>query len=270
MELELRLTLPRACRAYAATLTILCLSAACVHSASAAGSSAFDISATFTSGGVTTVINPVNRLTSGSSSTYQKSANFGAYNKTLHITTGTAPVPTLTVSATNLRSHIAGGFGVDTISAEGDATVSGVDISLQLDPPPPGGPFPQPFLHITAARLQETANYNLVVPTFTTVGSNADVKGLKVSGSLVGGKTLAFSGAPAANKVLFQSPTVTITLNHKLVAALISCFPKCVVTPVSVSTSALEITLTNANLDGHIVSGQIDIGVGDAGSEAPL
>jgi len=266
----MRIFLSRTLHAYAAPLTVLALSTAFAQAALAAGSAAFDISATFTSGGINTGINPVNRLVGGGSPNYQKGSSFGPYQKTLPIATGPSPIPTLTVSATKLRSNVHGAFGVDTISAEGDAAVGGLDLSLQLYPPPPGGPFPQPFLHITAATLQGSGYYNLVVPSFTTVGSSAEVKKLTISGSLVGNKTLTFSGMPDANKVLFQSPTVTITLNHRFVAGLISCSPKCVFTPASVNSSALEITLTDADLNGHKVSGQIEIGASEAGSELPL
>jgi hypothetical protein len=81
---------------------------------------------------------------------------------------------------------------------------------------------------------------------------------------------LQYSGIPAQNHVLFQSPTLTITVNQRISAELISCTPKCVVTPVSIGANALEITLNNANLNGQRVSGQIDISGTEAGSELPL
>jgi hypothetical protein len=192
----------------------------------------------FTSGGVTTVINPVNRLTGGTTSTFDKVANSGAYQKTLLLAAGATPVPALVVTAKNFLSHVKGGFGVDTISAEGDATTTGLDISLQLYPPVPG-PFPQPFLHITAARIEDSASYNLVVPTLAGVDARAVISGLAIGGSLLHGVTLQYSGIPAQNHVLYQSPTMTITVNQRISAELISCTPKCVVTPVNISASAI-------------------------------
>ena len=262
-------TLLRALRAGGVPLAILALSGAWAQCASAAGASADGISASFTSGGVTTVLNPVNPLKGGTTSTFDKTTNSGAYQKTLLLAAGATPVPSLVVSAKNFQSHVKGAFGVDTISAEGAATTTGLDISLQLYPPVPG-PVPQPFLYVTATRLADTASYNFVAPGLAGVSAKAVISGLAISGSLLHGVTLQYSGIPARNHVLFQSPTLTITLSQRITAALISCTPKCVVTPVTIGANALEITLNNTNINGHKVSGQIDISGTGAGSELPL
>ena len=261
--------LARALSAGGFSLAIFALSGALAQPASAAGASAFGITASFTSGGVTTVINPVNRLAGGTTTTFDKAKNSGAYQKILIVSAGATPVPALVVNAKNFLSHVKGGFGVDTISAEGDATTTGLDISLQLYPPVPG-PVPQPFLHITATRIHDTASYNFVAPALAGVDAHADIGGLAVGGSLLHGVTLQYSGTPAQNHVLFQSPTLTITVNQRISSELISCTPKCVVSPVSIGANALEITLNNANLNGHRVSGQIDISGTQGGSELPL
>jgi len=258
-------TLSRALRTGGVSLAILALSGAWAQTASAAGASAYGITGSFTSGGVTTVLAPVNRLTGGTTSTFDKVANSGAYQNTLLLSAGATPVPALVVTAKNFLSHVKGGFGVDTISAEGDATTTGLDISLQLYPPVPG-PFPQPFLHITAARIEDSASYNLVVPTLAGVDARAVISGLAIGGSLLHGVTLQYSGIPAQNHVLYQTPTMTITLDQRISAALISCTPKCQVTPVNISASAIGITLNNADINGHKVSGYIAIGNATAGN----
>jgi hypothetical protein len=260
---------PRVLRRYGVLLALCGPLFGWTQEARAAGASAFGISASFSSGGATTVINPVNPLKGGTSTTFDKTANSGAYQKTLLLAAGATPVPALVVSAKNFQSHVKGGFGVDTISAEGDANATGLDISLQLYPPVPG-PVPQPFLHITAAAVHDNGSYNLVVPALAGVDASAFISGLTVTGTLLHGVTLQYSGAPARNHILFQSPTMTITLDQRISAELISCTPKCVITPVSIGATAIEITLTNANINGHKVSGQIDIGGTAAGSELPL
>jgi hypothetical protein len=262
-------TLSHTLRAGGFAIALVALSGALANNALAAGASAYGITASFTSGGVTTVINPANRLTGGTTTTFDHVKNSGTYQKTLLLAAGATPVPALVVTAKNFLSHVKGGFGVDTISAEGDATTTALDISLELYPPVPG-PLPQPFLHITATRVKDTASYNSVVPKLAGVEAHADISGLAISGSLLHGVTLQYSGAPARNHVLFQSASMTITVNQRISSELISCTPKCVVTPVSIGASALEITLTNANIDGHKVSGQIDVSGTNAGSELPL
>jgi len=262
--------LSRTARAGSLSLALLGLLGAVVQTASAAESSAWGVSAVFTADGIRTAINPVNRLTGGAtSSTYDRAANSGRYRKTLVVAAGATPVPALTVAATNLRSHVQGAFGVDTISAEGDATAAGLVIDLQIYPLPPD-PVPEPFLLITVTRLRESGSYNFVAPKLASVKAGAAVSGLAIGGTLLHGESLQYSGTPAANHVLFQSPTMTITLNHQISTNLISCSPKCAVTPVSIGASALEITLTNAYLHGHKVSGQIEIGAVEAGRELPF
>jgi hypothetical protein len=265
----MRSTLSRTLRACCFSGAVLALSGALADAASAAEASVYGISASFTSGGVTTVINPVNRLTGGTTSTFDKTKNSGAYQKMLILSAGATPVPSLVVNAKNFLSHVKGGFGVDTVSAEGDATTTGLDISLQLYPPVPA-PFPHPFLHITAARVEDSASYNFVVPSLAGVNASAAISGLAISGSLLHGVTLQYSGTPAQNHVLYQTRTMTITLDQRISAELISCTPKCVVTPVNISASAIQITLNNADINGHKVSGQIAIGNTTAGSELPL
>jgi hypothetical protein len=262
-------TLSRTLRAGGFSVAILALSGAWAQVASAAEASVYGITASFTSGGVTTVINPVNRLTGGTTSAFDKTVNSGAYQKMLILSAGAAPVPALVVTAKNFQSHVTSGFGLDTAFAQGHATTTGLDISLQFYPPVPG-PFPQPFLHITAARIEDSASYNFVVPSLAGVNASATISGLAIGGSLLHGVTLQYSGTPAQNHVLYQTPTVTITLDQRISAELISCFPKCVVTPVNISASAIGITLNNADINGHKVSGWIAISNADAGSELPL
>ena len=95
-----------------------------------------------------------------------------------------------------------------------------------------------------------------------------------MTGTLVGNKPLKFSGAPTASKVLYQSPTVTVTLNRQFSTALISCTVGkkggCVYTPYGVRTAALEVTLTDALIGERKISGTITVGGGQAGLAAGL
>jgi hypothetical protein len=232
--------------------------------ASAAGASATVLSASFTTDGVNTVLDPVNRILSGPGSTYDKTLKMGVYHKELNLSADGAIRPTLTVNAAGGSSHVKGAFGVDTISAEGQAAVGGLRVLLAAHVLP-DVVQPAPYLQIMATRVQEAANYNFVAPSFTTVSGTSQFNALTITGSLVGGKTLKVTGAEKPNTVLYQSATVTITLNKKIETALISCTPKCVVTPYSVSTAGIDVALNRAKLSGHTVSGNITIAGGSAG-----
>jgi hypothetical protein len=255
-------------RSCALSLALVGASIFCAGDALASGSSAFGLSANFTTGGVNTAIEPVNPLNNGTASVYNKTRNSGAYNKVLPLDTGTAP-PVLTVAASNLRSHISHLFGVDTSYVVAQATASGLTLNLA---PLKGAStiVVAPYLQITVESVQQTGNYNWVAPNRTMVSSAGSIKNLVVTGTLVGGKTLTFSGVPKPDQVLFQSPTVTITLGQSISAELISCMPKCVTTPYFINTSGLQVTLTNAAMGDRKVSGQITVDGGHAGFDAGL
>ncbi len=258
--------LPTVLRPVALSLAFVTCSAFCAGGALASGSSAFGLSANFTTGGVNTAIEPVNPLNNGAAAVYNKTRNSGAYNKVLPLDTGTAP-PVLTVAAKNLRSHISHLFGLGSSFVTADATASGLNLNLA---PLKGAStiVVTPYLQITADSIQQTGNYNFTMPNKTTVVSAGAIKNLVVTGTLVGGKTLKFSGVPKPDQVLFQSPTVTITLGQSISAELISCGPKCVTTPYFINTSGLQVTLTNAVVGDRKVSGQITVDGGHAGLEA--
>jgi hypothetical protein len=93
-------------RSCALSLTLVGASAFCAGGALASGSSAFGLSANFTTGGVNTAIEPVNPLNNG------------------------AAPPVLTVAASNLRSHISHLFGIDTSYVVAQATASGLTLNL--------------------------------------------------------------------------------------------------------------------------------------------
>jgi hypothetical protein len=235
--------------------------------AAAADSSASGFFAHFTIGGINTAIFPVNRLTgAGLGSTYNKSLNSGRYQRQLVLSGAGLMRPILTVNATNMLSHIRGGFGVDTISATGAAEVSGFTLTLQSTWVPPGPPDIL-FLRVSARSLLERGSYNYVAPKSTTVSGFAGIQDLVISGTLVGNKTLRFTGQPQENIVLYRTSTVTITLNQTTTTDLISCNPRCKVTPVVVRTGGLVISLKDAPISPDKVTGEIVIGAGDAGSE---
>jgi hypothetical protein len=68
---------------------------------------------------------------------------------------------------------------------------------------------------------------------------------------------------------LFRNSEVTITLNEQIiVATTVTCVvPQgCTVTPGGIQVKAIHIVLTNANIFGRIVSGDVFLGEAQAGS----
>ncbi len=249
-------------RPLALSLAFAGVSTLCAGSALAAGSSAFGLSANFTIGKISTVLDPVNPLNSDSAA-YNKTHDSGAYTAALTLDTGTAP-PVLTAGAKNLRSHISHLFGLGASFVTAEAAASGLNLNLA----PLKGTSDvvvAPYLQITADSVDQAGNYNHDAANKTTVASEGTIKNLVVTGTLVGGKTLKFSGVPKPDQVLFQSPTVTITLGQSISAELISCGPKCVVTPYFINTAGIQVILTDAVIGKRKVSGQITVDGGHAG-----
>ena len=250
----------------AIALALIGLHVAGFGTARAAGSAVSGVFAEFTVGGINTAVGPVNRLSSaGLGSSYDKAIKSGPYHRRLLLATEGDMQPVLTIGAVNIVSQVSGGFGVDTISEKGAAALYG--FRLDLVPKRAPGLAIIPFLQVSAHGLHESGSFTRVVPSHDTISSASDIDDLVISGTLVGNKTLRFDGAAKPNHILYRSPTVTVTLNQTTSTDLISCEPKCVVTPFSVRTSVLNISLDKAPIGSRKVTGQIVIGGADAGIE---
>jgi hypothetical protein len=86
---------------------------------------------------------------------------------------------------------------------------------------------------------------------------------ITISGSLVGFKTLTFSGHAAANTVLFHSSTVTVTLDKQTLSDFLppvaaGAAPR--VLANRITTDALDIQLNKAPLLGQTITGDIRLG----------
>jgi hypothetical protein len=241
---------------------------ASVEAGSASSSSASAITARFTSEGISTGIGPIGFLRNSAPPAYDKTVSIHNTSKSVAITP-TYPTPTLFVSATGIKSHVASnGIQVDFVSAEGDSTLDSANLSLNLYPLPPKGslmPIPEPFLTLSVTKVSSTSSFNHVFPQFITPSGSTSIGSLVLSGSLINtNQPLEFKGNPDANFILFESPTVTVTLNKQTVAELISCqvgqAGGCNITPYNITTNAIHINLHNAEIEGHRVSGDISIG----------
>jgi hypothetical protein len=247
---------------------MLCLALGTAGAARATSSSAFGIEASFTAKHVKTGLDPVGAASGAAPPAYSKTVTIGAFQQVIPLLAAATPVPTLYVDTGSIRTQVASsGIGIDSESAASNAAVKGLNITLALPPPHPNKvPIDLPFLAVTAGRIDVAANLSQVFPRLAETSSSASISGLTITGSLVNNQTITFSGAVPNNTVLFQSDTVTITVNGKFTAGVISCTPKCSFWPVTVSGNAIEIVLTNANLNGNIVSGDIVVAGAQAGS----
>jgi hypothetical protein len=170
--------------------------------------------------------------------------------------------PTLSLDAHDLHAEVkSGGVGIDTLGAAAQANLGATTVSLNLKPLPPTlPPVPAPLLTVTLKGAHAHSEFSEVVPMPATAKGSAGFDSLTISGSLIGGATLHFSGDVKPNTVVYSTPQLTITLNRQLRVGLISCTPTCSFTLASFATQAIDISINHAKWYGHKISGDIAIG----------
>jgi hypothetical protein len=248
---------------------LLLCGAAAAGPPSAASSEAYGIYAQFHRNGNVVTLGPLADIRGKLPPPYEDRVVVGRVRQVVPIVAGPMPVPSFFVDAADFASHVASsGFAVDSISAEADTVAKRLSLALMLNPPPPVAAVqrrqPVPFLTLSADSIKSAADFSLVVPRYTTALGSAAFEHLRVGGSLVGNQMLEFSGSAGKDTILYQSPQLMITLNQEVVVGLISCSAKCIFTPNSITTYAVDIVLDRADLDGRTVSGEILLGAASA------
>jgi len=227
-------------------------------------SAAVGVDARFRSAGLATELGPVAAVSGQPSGRYDASTRVAAFYESVALAP-LAVTPTVYLFAKTLSSHAtASGFGVDSRSSRGDTSLADVKLSMNLYPPPPGSAtaVPRPFLTITAHGMTSSASFSTVVPRTNFAVGHANVGSLTVAGQFLGGAVLKYSGPAPPNTVIYDSPTVTITLNRQMKTGIISCSPNCVFTVTSLDVAAVDVELNKAAMGSSKISG--DIVLGDA------
>ncbi len=195
-------------RALLLSVPIVAASAFSAEGSPAAGGWAFNLSANFNAGGVNTAIEPYNVTNTVTAGVFDRTFNASAFGNRLILLTVDAAGPVLTYGVSkSLQTHVSQPFAPSsgTSAVVTKATLSGLTLPSRGGKPNPL--FVTTYLHITADSIQQTGNFNRLASKATTVSSEAAIHNLVVTGTLVDGKTLKFSGVPTAeDQVLFHSP----------------------------------------------------------------
>ncbi len=238
----------------------------------AAASAAYDISAKFTSENMTTSLGPVNDVNGAAPPAYSKTKVLDSYDQSIAVpplVPSPSPYPmvaSFTAQAKHLRSHAASnGIQLDFVSATGDSQIRSANLQIVE---PVSSTLEELALGVNASAVADSASYSKVFPNHVSVEGSASFGSLSITGSLVGGHTITYSGSAPPNTVLYQSPTstphempaVVITANQQQIVYLISCNPNCTATPQSIEVHALDISLNNAPIEHHPVTGDIVLG----------
>jgi hypothetical protein len=228
------------------------------ESVDAASSSAFGMSAEFSvDGGGETGLAPVGFLGDAAPPAYNDSITVAKLDQQVVIATGSTSVPALNVTASGITSTVSSpGIEIDSISATGKSKVDSVSMQLMSEATV-SDLADLVELSVTASNLTSSSTYDLIYPSTISASSRVNIGKLTISGPLIGGRTLTFSGDAAPGTILYQSATVTVTLNRRVEAGIISCGPTCLFTITDFTTAAVEIDFDNLKLDGDKISGSI-------------
>ena len=178
-----------------------------------------------------------------------------------------SPVESNTLSLEMEATHFSDvarspGNGVDEIGANGAADFFTAHFLL-LDRPLTPSPPVSLGLSIDATGIHSDSSSSFVFgPNRGFIAGDASFQSLAITGQLVGGKTLTFSGDAAPNTVIYSSPTVTITLDEQQLL-LPPAASGGTIGP-SIMTDAIDIHFNNAKFAGHTISGHFDIGQSSA------
>jgi hypothetical protein len=224
--------------------------------------------------GVTTIVHPVGRISGAGSPPYRKTDKIAGFDEALRLNPVSlfgASVQIDAKKATTVAS--ARRIGTKGASATGSAHIGSIGLSLTS-----GALFPTPLfsiadlidLSVTAKNVRSDADYSIASGSGrVSATGDASFGSLVLSGALVGGRR-SFSGDAAPNTVIFSTSTVTVTLDKKFETELISCSLDCRLTPYSITTEAIDISLDNARVFGQRISGDIVIGQSYADPPAPV
>lgn len=223
--------------------------------------SAVGIDTHFETKGMATHLGPVGFVAHNNNGAYDKSIQVNKISEVAAIILQSPP-PSVFLYGSNIHSEVKNsGIGVDSETSESTASVGRASLMLNLNPPPPTAVVPQPYLQVTGANFTSSADFSTVFPSFTSASGTSSVQNLKIFGALVGTSILSYSGSAAPNTVIYDSPTVTITLNKQITEELITCTVPdgCTTKVFGITVAALDISLNKANIDGHKVTGDIVI-----------
>jgi hypothetical protein len=228
-------------------------------------SSAVGLDAHFVVSGTGTEFGPVDPLQGNATGAYNNSLEVGHVNGTIALYPSN-PAPTLFVNAQGFLSHVsASGINVDSRSSESGTHMASASLAINLNPPPPTttpGPTPEPFLSINTGSVKSQTSFTQVFPNANSAEGSAQIVSLTIGGAGVNYTTLKFSGNAAPNTVIYDTPTVTITLNKQVKDEIISCTAPggCTTIVEAMTTDAIDINLNKADWYGRKISGDIAVG----------
>jgi hypothetical protein len=213
--------------------------------------------------GFTTIIDPFAPVSGAAPPAYDDTSRIASFDHTYDLTSAEANTLSLTMQATDIvNTAESPGIGVDEIGASGTADLGSASFVL-ADSRGPMQSLSALGLEVEATGVHSGSDSSFVFgPNEGFLSGDASFHSLTVSGALVGGKTLTFSGDAKADTVLYSSPTVTITLDEQTLL-LPPAASSDIIGP-TITTDAIDIQFNHAKFAGQTITGDFDIGQSSA------
>ena len=224
-------------------------------------SSADSFSGMLDADGFTTAIDPFASVLGSAPPAYEVTKRVASVDKAFNLTPAESNDLSLQMQATHMVNGAdSAGIGVDEIGASGRADLGTANFLLTDSPL---STLSALGLSVEASGVHSDSNSSIVFgPNGGFLAGDASFHSLTVAGSLVGGRTLTFSGDAAANTVLYSSSTVTITLDAQTLL-LPPAAASGAIGP-SITTDAIDIRFNDAKFGGHTIFGDFAIGQSSA------
>jgi hypothetical protein len=227
-------------------------------------SSADSFSGALDANGSTTTISPFALVSGEAPPAYDDTSSIAAFDHTYHLTPGDSNTLLLDMRASDMVNNaeslpevIAGQVG-----ARGTADLGSANLTL-VDNPNPMLPLSVLELSVKASGIQSESTSSVGPNGDSFLNGDASFHSLTVTGALVGGETLTFSGDAAADTVLYKSSSVTITLDEQTLLLPPGATGGSV--GPSITTDAIDIQLNHAKYGNQTITGNFAIGQSSAG-----
>jgi len=226
-------------------------------------SSADSFSGSLDADGLTTTIGPFALVSGAAPPAYDDTSRIASFDHTYDLTSAEANTLSLTMQATHMvNTAESAGIGVDEIGASGAADLGSASFVL-ADSRGPMLPLSVLGLSVEATGVHSGSDSSFVFgPNEGSLSGDASFHSLTVTGALVGGKTLTFSGDAKKDTVLYSSPTVTIRLDDQTLM-LPPAATSGIIGP-TITTDAIDIQFNHAKFAGQTITGDFDIGQSSA------
>jgi hypothetical protein len=225
---------------------------------------AFALTGSLSSQGTATSIARVGRTAGSGTSPYAYRASVPMFSEALGLVSNGNLIGEMAVVLSGASAHVSSnGVGGATVRAEADVSIASVNVTLSLMPTA-ANPAPTPLLSMSATDLATGSTDAQMLPFPGATSGVANFGTFTLSGSLVGGQTLTFSGSAAPNTVVYDDPNLTVTLNHQMQTGEIVCTPTCLFIPSALTSTAIAVEMHKEIIAGKPANGNLLIGQTEA------